>query len=220
VWTFEHGQDAVVVLPADLAESAWVIDGVLYTSADELDVDEAGVLTWDRTGGPVARFDTEHLRFDPLAPAPGPAPVTTDLHAALRRPATEPPVDYGSSNGRASAPPLERVFADGARYDIAVPAPLQDGDFELTIDWIGDVAVAEADGVLLSDRFWDGTLWTLAVPAGTAEVTVHVLPLHPQAPIWLHPDARRTLAEASGQGVLRALARPVVARRHRSDGSS
>ncbi|MDN3243090.1 beta-galactosidase [Glycomyces tritici] len=220
VRAFERGQDAVVVLPADLAEQAWVIDGVLYTSADELDVDESGVLTWDRTGGPVARFDTEHLRFDPLTPAPGPAAVTSDLHVALRRPAAEPPVDYGASNGRASAPPLEQVFADGARYDIAVPDPLQDDDFELTIEWIGDVAVAEADGVLLTDRFWDGTLWTITVPAGTAEVTVHVLPLHPQAPIWLHPDARRALAETSGQGVLRALARPVRARRHAVDGSS
>jgi hypothetical protein len=126
VWTYEAGRDAIVVLPADLAETAWVIDGVLYTSADELDVDEAGVLTWDRSGGPVARFDPERLRFDPLVPDPEPAMATSDLHVALCRPAGEPPVDYGSSNGRASAPPLDRVVAEGGRYDIAVPAPFQE----------------------------------------------------------------------------------------------
>jgi hypothetical protein len=106
------------------------------------------------------------------------------------------------------------VIAEGARHDIAIPATLQDRDLEMTIEWIGDVAAAQADGTLISDRFWDGTPWTLAIPAGTAEVTVHVLPLHPQAPIWLHPDARKQLANADGQGVTRAAARPVTARRH------
>jgi hypothetical protein len=214
VWTREDGRDAIVVLPADLAETAWVIDGVLYTSDDELDVDEAGVLTWDRTGGPVARFDPELLRFDALVPEPEPVIATSDLHVELRRPAGEPPVTYGSSNGRASAPSLDRVLDEGACYDIAIPAPFQEHDLDVTIEWIGDVAVAEADGSLVTDRFWDGTPWTLAIPAGTGRVTVHVMPLHPQAPIWLHPDARRKLADGD-QGVISAVARPVTARRHR-----
>lgn len=214
VWTHEVGRDAIVVLPADLAEEAWVIDGVLYTSADELDVDDIGVLTWVRNGGPAARFDTEQLRFRTLVPEPGPAAATIDLHVEASRPAVEPPLSYGSSNGRASAPSLERVCAEGSRYDIAISAPFQDHDLEITIDWIGDVAVAEADGSLVSDRFWDGTLWTLPIPAGTGTVTVHVLPLHPQAPIWLHPDARERLSKADGQGVVRAAARSVTARRH------
>ncbi|GAA2149183.1 beta-galactosidase [Glycomyces algeriensis] len=218
VWTFEHGEDAVVVLPAAVAEDVWVIDGELYTSADELDVDDAGVLTWVRNGGPAARFDTERLRFRTLVPEPGPAAASVDLPAEASRPASEPLVDYGSANGRASAPSLERVVAEGARYDIAVPATLQDSGFELTIDWIGDVAVIEADGVLVSDRFWDGTPWTIAIPAGTTELTVHVLPLHPQAPIWLHPDARERLNGTEEQGLISARARSVAARRHRLGG--
>jgi hypothetical protein len=40
------------------------------------------------------------------------------------------------------------------------------------------------------------------------------MPLHPQASIWLHPDARRKLADGD-QGVISAVARPVTARRHR-----
>jgi hypothetical protein len=212
VWTYETGRDAIVVLSADVAETAWVIDGDLYTSDDELDVDDGGVLTWDRSGGPVARFDPEHLRFDALVPEPEPVIATSDLRVELGRPATPPPVSYGSANGRASAPSLDRVTAEGARHDIAIPDPLRGSDLEMTIEWIGDVAAAEADGVLISDRFWDGTPWTLAIPAGTATVTVHVLPLHPQAPVWLHPDARKQLANADGQGVTRAAARPVTAR--------
>ena len=220
VWTHEAGQDAIVVLPPAVAESAWVIDGVLYTSADELDVDDAGVLTWDRSGGPVARFDTEHLRFEPLAPEPGSAVATSDFQIELCRPATEPPVSHGSSNGRASAPALDRVIAEGARHHIAIPASLQGRDLEVTIEWVGDVAAVEADGALVSDRFWDGTPWTLAIPAGTETLTVHVLPLHPQAPIWLHPDARERLADAAAQGVTRAVARPATARRHLPGGPS
>lgn len=220
LWTYEAGQDAIVVLPAAVAEEAWVIDGVLYTSADELDVDDAGVLTWVRHGGPAARFDTEHLRFHTLVPEPGPAAATSDLHVEVRRPAAEPPLSYGSSNGRASAPSLDRVVNEGARHDIVIPAPLREHDLEMTIEWIGDVAAAVVDGALLSDRYWDGTPWTIAIPAGTAGVTVHVLPLHPQAPIWLHPDARKQLADADVQGVTRAVARTVTARRHHPGGPS
>lgn len=205
VFVHEAGRDAVVVLPATVAETAWVLDGHLYLSADEVDVDGDRVTTWVRHGTPVARFDTEELAFEQLVTDHAPvAPRELHLHALGA--AGEPPVSYGAAGGRASAPTLEQVLDDGAGWAVAIPPDWRGEDLELTIEWTGDVAVALGDGALLSDRFWDGTAWVLAVPAGTGEVAIHVVGLHPQAPVWLHPDAGRP----EGARVDRVRAQPVL----------
>ena len=73
------------------------------------------------------------------------------------------------------------------------------------VDWAGDVAVLEVDGRVVADRFWDGTPWTIGLDAldltPGAELTIRIVPLHPEAAVRL-PDRGRG-ASAGGRRAAR-----------------
>ncbi|MDT3315844.1 beta-galactosidase [Microbacterium sp. KSW4-11] len=215
-WAWVVGDDAVVVLASEHTFDVWLIDDQLYLSRDELDVDPEGVIAWARTGDPVRRFDLDSLRVRTLEPTGPDVLAARDLAVVAGATGAGPAATYGAREGRAAAPGTQRVIEDGDEYTVEVPADLRAHALEVTIDWIGDVAVVHADGVILSDRFWDGTPWTVRVPAGTSRLTLHVLGFHPDAAVWLHPVARRRLAEAPSHGVTSVRAQAAdQRRRHR-----
>jgi hypothetical protein len=104
-------------------------------------------------------------------------------------------VGYGSAQGRASAPAPETIAAHAARWDLHDVGTAAAGDDRrlLTITWAGDVAELLVDGRVVADRFWDGTPWLLdldTIPgAEGGRVSLRVLPLHPEAEVWLPAEA-------------------------------
>ncbi|MBP2218188.1 beta-galactosidase [Arthrobacter sp. CAN_C5] len=219
VFVHAVGDDAVVVLPSATADLAWVVDGTLYLSADELDAADDDVVTWVRTPGPPPQiFDTDSLAFVSLTPTeptvrshPGRRPVTAEQLQTAKPPAP----GYGSHQGRASAPGHEMLVNEGAAFRLQLPSEaIAESALELEIDWVGDVAVLEADGRVIADRFWDGTSWTVDLgPAEEAprELILRVLPLHPDAQVWLDPSARTDPQE---QGLISAAVYSARAVRH------
>ncbi|MFI8633391.1 beta-galactosidase [Microbacterium sp. NPDC077663] len=214
LWSWSVGEDAVVVLGAQHTDDVWVIDDRILLSADEIDVaDDGGVAVWHRAGGAVRILDLDALRLRVLQPAGADVTPARDLPVVRGASGAGPAATYGSRDGRAAAPGTDRVVRDGDVYTVRIPDDLQDGPLEVSVDWVGDVAAVRADDVLVGDRFWDGTDWMLRIPAGTRRLSFHVLGLHREAAVWLHPRARARLAEATAQGVLAVTAQPADQRR-------
>lgn len=186
------GRLAVLVLPAASA-SLWVLDGPggrrLVRSAASLFVDGNDRLAVRSAARPpVDVYREETGTFEPIAlddPEPG-----VDVRLAPRPIATgeTPPASYGERAGRAAAPDAAEVQRFGSTWSIALPdaAP---GRRVLHVEWAGDVAALEVDGRRVLDRFWDGTPWTIGLDAlgiaPGAEVTLRIVPLHPDAAVRL-----------------------------------
>ncbi|GAA2335863.1 beta-galactosidase [Dactylosporangium salmoneum] len=199
------GLDLLVLTPGDSA-IAWVREGerrLLLSAAD---------LGWGADGRIVARGAgpaPEVLEYDPAAGAFRPLPLRPDGPGApaqdvVARPVRQfrPPRRYGERAGRASAPSA-RVFDElAAVYALDLPGWAGESDALLHIDWAGDVAELRIDGRAATDRFWDGSHWVVSLrDAGYGpgrEVTLHVLPLDPGAPVHLPEDARRRADAAGG----------------------
>jgi beta-galactosidase len=145
-----------------------------------------------------------------LAAATGPAPVRT-----------------GGSMGRLSAP-LDADFATAAVIEVspALPEPAlpepgtpepgtpgpgtpdtADAATVLTLEWSGDVARVELDGVLLADQFWSGRALELDLAPWRAQLAhsplvVRILPWTPEAGFFVDRRHRGALvpgrAEVTG----------------------
>jgi hypothetical protein len=200
----------VLVLPAEDASRVWVCeDG----SRRRLLLSD-GDLSWGVDGRVEARGtgDLEVLVYAdggftdlPLS-EPGHRSGGGDVGVEVIRPAGGTvPVSYGKHEGRQSAPAPE-VFDDlAAVHRLALPQWCADpaADPLLRIDWAGDVAQLRVDGRTATDRFWDGSTWTISLrDAGyraRSEVTLHVLPLAAGSTVHLPPDARDRLLAVDGQ---------------------
>ena len=121
-------------------------------------------------------------------------------------PGEMPPPSFGERAGRASAPTRDQVARHATSWTLELPADRHGRRF-LEIEWSGDVARLEADGVVVADRFWDGTPWTIGLDAlgiaDAAELTLRIVPLHPEASVHL-PEAAAALRR-SVDGPLLAL---------------
>jgi len=106
------------------------------------------------------------------------------------------------AKGRAkvAAAPTEDDWQQAAVYRITVPTPLHRNQEELlSIDYRGDCARLYANGRLVADNFYYGRpflygLWRL--PEGCTELELRILPLQPDAPIYLPREADHTPGEA------------------------
>jgi hypothetical protein len=106
------------------------------------------------------------------------------------------------AKGRAkvAAAPTEEDWQQSAVYRITVPTPLYRNQEELlSIDYRGDCARLYANGRLVADNFYYGRpflygLWRL--PEGCTELELRILPLQPDAPIYLPREADHTPGEA------------------------
>jgi len=200
----------LLVLPASMAGQIWVNeDGPrrrLLLSADDLCWGPDGRVEAHTTAArPAVRaYDPQAGGFVEvgLAGSSGAAPVAA--RASLERPAARAvPVSYGKHDGRQSAPTPATFDELAAVYRLTLPSRAGDLDTYLRIDWAGDVGQLRVDGRPVTDRFWDGSTWTVSLRdighRPGAALTLHLLPLAGGSTVALPPDARDRLLAADGQ---------------------
>jgi beta-galactosidase len=187
----------------------------LFLSDDEIRWSPTGhleVRTARQTPGVLA-YDQASRTFRDLAlePATGPArqadvAVTRTRAAsdtaAMNTAAVASGYDYGSYDGRPSAPTAGILDAHSAVYTLDVGDLVDLGDSFLHIDWAGDVGRLLLDGRVVTDRFWDGSSWIVNLAdagfrAGSA-VQLSILPLSVDSVVALPADAARRLAASDG----------------------
>jgi beta-galactosidase len=221
----------LLVLPASVMDSVWVDeDGprrrllLSSLSGSSLSGSSGDELRWGPDGrvevhttsaGPSVRF------YDPAAGAFADLPLRASGGVALdvavpaeltRAAAGTVPVAYGKFDGRQSAPSAAVFDELAAVYRLAVPAAAfssdavsasPGADLFLRFDWAGDAGQLRVDGRTVTDRFWDGSAWTVNLrDAGWhpgAELTLHLLPLAGGSTVSLPEDARTRLLAADGQ---------------------
>lgn len=208
--------ERILCLPAADADALWVLEPpagrLVLRSPHPLRLDGARLLVTVPLGArpDVARLDAASGAWVALPLDPGSAAsVGSGTDAALavitvdqvRRPG-EPSPRYGGTAARTAAPSPSDVdrIASTFRLTPEVGSMPPAGTRRLLrIDWRGDVAVLERDGVALADRFWDGAPWMLDLDdLGAGPLDLRIVPLHPAAPIALAPEAAATRAAAVG----------------------
>ncbi|GAA0578825.1 hypothetical protein GCM10010172_74620 [Paractinoplanes ferrugineus] len=211
------GELDLLILPADTAPDVWVCEAGparrLLLSPAELTWDPDGRI--ESTAPEVRVYDPARRAFVPLPlePAPGPRPAAGRpgspglevVPELVRAAGTAVPVAYAKFEGRQSAPAAETFDELAAVWRVGVPgwvlAP--EVDSCLRIRWAGDVGQVRVDGRVVTDRFWDGSDWTVSLrdigAEDGAEVTVHLLPLAAGSTISLPGDAADRLAGVDGQ---------------------
>lgn len=212
----------VLVLPAETAGSVWVAeDGGrrLLLSDDELQWDASGAITIKSlTTADVRVYDPAAAAFTRLAAPRAVAPVAEPVVVEQLRPAAPTvPVSYGKHDGRPSAPAPEVFDELAAVYRLRLPgwAGARAHDPLLRVLWAGDIGELRVDGRPVTDRYWDGSGWTISLPdigyREGVEVTLHLLPLAAGSPVSLPVEARARLA-ATGTQLLALDAVEVIAR--------
>ncbi|GLH99653.1 beta-galactosidase [Phytohabitans aurantiacus] len=203
----------LLVLPAADAGAVWVEEGRperrLLLSHDDL--------AWGADGRVVARTirPAPDVRvYEPAKRGFAPLPLQGDARAAAvadvrvtpqRPPHAAVPPSYGTRENRQSAPAAAVFDELAAVYELRPPewAGEPDQDALLRVDWAGDVARLRVDGRTVTDRYWDGSQWTVSLrdagyrPGST--LTLHVLPLSTESSVHLPQDAAARLTASSGQ---------------------
>ncbi|MGX5682775.1 beta-galactosidase [Schumannella luteola] len=189
--------DGFLLLSREDAERAQVVGGRLVLCDDVL---TAEWLYAERERPELDEWNGE--RFvrrvrEPGYPLPREVPVT-----ALREAGMPAAVRLGPWE-RASAP---TDWTGAGRWALDVSElPLREGLRVLVeLDWVGDVARALVDGRPVDDRYFTGRSWTLPLDLleGATEVTIEILSMDPDAPIYLPDDARVALGD--GRAALRS----------------
>ncbi|MCO8271083.1 beta-galactosidase [Actinoplanes sp. TRM 88003] len=192
----------LLVLPAAAADSVWVDSRQrLLLSDDELRWGPDGRIEALATRAPsVQVYETGRFVSLPLLDAAEGLTAPAQFEQ-IRPPGATVPVAYGKFDGRQSAPSPEAFDELAAVYRIDIPPTAHDAF--LHIDWAGDVAELRVDGRTATDRFWDGSPWTVNLrDAGWhpgAKLTLHLLPLAAGSPVSLPAEARDHLLAADGQ---------------------
>ncbi|OBT74302.1 hypothetical protein VF21_06898 [Pseudogymnoascus sp. 05NY08] len=110
----------------------------------------------------------------------------------LRAPGIAPPVTIGGPARGAVVPSEDVINGTSGLWTINIPWSKLAGldDAQLRIDYQGDLARLYAGSVLLDDHFYDGETWViglkrLAGRAGNSPLTLAIMPLRSDAPIYL-----------------------------------
>jgi hypothetical protein len=201
VLTAQHGDAVldVLLLPAGLADQAWVLDGGrdLVFSTGPLWLDGDGLLAGRSQGEPaVGRYHPGTRSIEGVEiPPKGTNQRERSIEARLVRPSRPVPASYGEAAHRAAAPEPEMIDGLAQAYTLVLPADAFGAASELEIHWAGDVARILVDGVAVADRFWDGSPWVLNVAdcgiGPGADVVLQILPLSPQAKVGLPAEAQQ-----------------------------
>ena len=108
--------------------------------------------------------------------------------------------------------PGDADFERAADWRISVPGISSAGvsDAFLRIDYWGDVGRLYLDGRLLDDDYFTGTIWEIGLKRFMPKVferplTLEVLPLHDNAPIYLPTDAKLSLRQSGGGAYVRSI---------------
>lgn len=201
----------LLVLPAGVGAELWVREypeRTLLLSGREISWGGEGAVQVVAAGEVprVRRYEPDRGCFMPVALQPAPGVGRSGVaRVELVRAAGEVPDGYGQREGRASSPLPSELERLAGIYRVVLPEWVRGGGVEgrLRITWAGDVAELVVDGVTVSDRFWDGSSWTVDLRdtgLGTAEdVVLRVLPLSAESRVWLSPEAQALRASHSGQ---------------------
>ena len=130
------------------------------------------------------------------------------LAVALMQAAGEPPaLRWGPHvpwrDGPVPLVPDETARAAEAHWAIVPSDGLPRGRVWLTLELVGDVARLEVDGFVVDDRFCDGSPWTIAIDrwrradGAWPSITLAVLPIAADLPVFLEPEARALGAGAA-----------------------
>ena len=122
--------------------------------------------------------------------------VATLLQAAGEPPALRWGPHVPWRDGPVPLVPDEAAHAAEARWALALSDELPVGRLWLTLELTGDVARLLIDDVVVDDRFCDGSPWTIAIDrfrradGGWPVITLALLPIAADLPVFLEPDAR------------------------------
>ncbi|NQX13493.1 beta-galactosidase [Microbacteriaceae bacterium VKM Ac-2855] len=95
--------------------------------------------------------------------------------APIRTESAPAPLRGGGSMNRLSAP-VDADFDESAVFEIPIDLPPNDdGALVLSLEWTGDVARAEIDGVLIADQFWSGRTWEIELGTWRSALDTGVL---------------------------------------------
>ncbi|MEK0155138.1 beta-galactosidase [Arthrobacter oryzae] len=209
----------ILVLPDGAADTAWVLDTEhgrqLVLSREPVWVAASGNLAGRTSGAPeVLRYSLESASFEAVVIAGARPSQELELpEAELIRPARPVPPSFGSVAGRASAPSPAAIAELARMYRIGLPAgafpgseqaggSTGGGTAELEIHWAGDVAQLLVDGIVVADRFWDGSPWIVELSdagiGAQSDVVLHILPLATDAAVGLPLEARRRRDSTTG----------------------
>jgi beta-galactosidase len=135
----------------------------------------------------------------------------------VRPPRTAPPVAIGPAlswrkHGVAIAPTDSAFQTAAATWNLRIAWPSQPdiSDLFLTVNYQGDVARLIADGHLLDDDFYNGEIWRVGlrryrIDGAVPPLTLQILPLRGDAPIFLEPAIRAALPHTSQVDRLNAI---------------
>lgn len=128
----------------------------------------------------------------------------------LRPAGKVPAVNIGGS-AKAAVEPYPESFASAAAWTITVPPAALQGveDARLSIDWTGDIGRLFIGTELIDDRYYDGRRWQVNLRrfAGrlAQPMTLSILPLRGDAPIYLDAALRPNLAADAQIAALKAV---------------
>lgn len=134
-----------------------------------------------------------------ILPRPSAQPTFELLHPAgpLRK------IEMGKSQQPVAAAPTEADFANAAVWRIRLPADLDwSADTILRLHYVGDVARVYIGGKLITDDFYNGRPFEIGLRRHAAALkngalTVAILPLRKNAPIFLPDSARPDFGAAA-----------------------
>jgi len=226
----------LLILTRDQAERSWVADWAGQSRLIETDAQlwtDDTALQLRSIGDPHFRFGI----FPALARAPSADLALTrtaddgvfesfDADAPLARIGVTlsrlrdafpvPPVRIGGA-ARAAIEPVPETFDDAAAWNVALTSDALSGDHVadvyLQIGYQGDIARLFSGATMLDDQFYDGVPWNIGLKRFAAEIrrplTLEVLPLGQDAPIYLEDGMRPAIAKGGQVArVFRVLATP------------
>jgi hypothetical protein len=141
----------------------------------------------------ISAADAGTLFLKPSAAAPAPFAVATELvrpAGPLRK------IEQGKSKQPVAAMPVDADFAAAAVWRIKLPADIDwTSDLLLRLHYTGDVARVHIGGKFINDDYYNGQpldigLRRHAADLKTGELTIAILPLQKNAPIFL-PDSAK-----------------------------
>jgi len=141
--------------------------------------------------------------------APARRAATPVVQARLLRPAGPTPAPLQGPalswrDGPVALVPEESAHAAAALWQLDLPTDVHpaDGRLLVALQWRGDIARLQADGLTVTDHFNDGAPWWLGLDRharadGTwPAFTLSLLPLGDDARLFVEPEARGRLAGA------------------------
>ena len=223
----------ILLLSEEQAENLWKIqlNGKPYLILSRADVfcDEATMYLRSLNNSVLAFSILPALATEPKANAPlrksGTDGVLTSYAADVeprpfdiqwkqtQQPGQAPPVQTSALQRKipvAVAPP-DAAFKNAAAWRIALPANEMTGlsDVFLCIDYVGDIGRLYAGQHLLDDDFYHGATWEVGLkrfaPLAGQSLTLDVLPLRKDAPIYFSPKARPNFGTAEQISDVRAI---------------